>query len=164
MATKDQKSTDKKKEVKDSNEVLNIFMIVIGAIFIFQGIIYYTEIYAPGFFGFLPDFIMDNFAGDGEATQAFQNLIGDSALIRLVLGGWCFISGVGMFQEQEWAWGQALVLLSVIIVTTAGGVITSIVGWNNANLTNWSWWISIVSVAFAALGILWLLGTKERYH
>ncbi len=162
-------TTEKKKEVKDSNELLNIFMIVIGAIFIFQGVIYYVELYFPGTFGFLPAFILDNLGGTGggDATQAFQNLMGDSALIRLVLGAWCFIAGIGMFQEQEWGWGQALVLLSIIIVTTAGGVITSIVNWDPTlvgNVMSWAWWLSIISVAFAALGILWLLGTKERYH
>nr|MDO8112197.1 hypothetical protein [Candidatus Sigynarchaeota archaeon] len=153
-----------KKEVKDSNELLNIFLIIIGGIYIFQGIVYYVEIYFPGTFGFIPPAIASIILGTGDGSEAFKNLMGDSALIRTVLGAFCFISGVGMFQEQEWAWGMAVVLLSVIIVTTGGAIITSIINWTNANLTSWAWWIQIISVAFAALGILWLLGTKERYH
>lgn len=154
---------EEKKEIKDSNELLNIFMIIIGAFYLFQGIVYYVELYLPGTFGFLPVALTDALLGTSGATAAVNSLISDNALMRLVLGGWCFIAGVGMFQEQEWAWGQALVLLSVILVTTIGSVIGYFTAWDNTYFTNWIFWIQIVSVAFAALGILWLLGTKERY-
>ena len=150
---------DEKKEVKDSNELLNIFMIIIGAIFIFQGI----NFYFPQLFGWLPAEAMAIFDGTGDGTAAFKALLGANALMQFVLGIWCFIAGIGMFQEQEWAWGMSLVLLSVIIVTTGGNIITSFVNWTQSNLTSIPFWISFVAVAFSALGILWLLGTKDRY-
>ncbi|NMC05284.1 MAG: hypothetical protein GYA24_08740, partial [Candidatus Lokiarchaeota archaeon] len=51
--------------------------------------------------------------------------------------------------------------------TTGGAVITNFT--NGAVLTaalwtSWPWYIQFISVVFSALGILWLLGTKERYH
>ncbi|NMC08401.1 MAG: hypothetical protein GYA24_24550, partial [Candidatus Lokiarchaeota archaeon] len=147
-----------KKEVKDSNELLNIFLIIIGGLFIFQGIIYYVEAYFPGTFGFMPTWILDNLGGGsgGDGTQAFQALMGDSALMRLVMGAWAFIAGIGMFGEQEWAWGQALVVMSMILVTTGGAVITNFT--NGAVLTaalwtSWPWYIQFISVVFSALGI-----------
>ncbi|MEX2681120.1 MAG: hypothetical protein Q6373_005940 [Candidatus Sigynarchaeota archaeon] len=159
-----------KKEVKDSNELLNIFLIIVGGLFIFQGVLYYVALYfAWDPSSTIPEWILVNLGGlgTGEGTQAFQSLLGDSALVRLVMGAWAFIAGVGMFQEQEWAWGQALVVLSMILVTTGGYVITQFV--NGSALTaalwmSWPWYISFISVVFAALGMLWLLGTKERYH
>ncbi len=153
-----------KKEVKDSNELLNIFLIIIGALFIFQGIIYYVEAYFPGTFNFMPPEVMAIVYGTGEGTEAFQSLMGDSALIRLVMGAWAFIAGVGMFQEQEWAWGMAIVVMSMILVTTLGAVITAFIHFDTISWVSWAWYIQLISVVFSALGILWLLGTKERYH
>jgi hypothetical protein len=153
-----------KKEVKDSNELLNIFLMIIGGLFIFQGIIYYVEAYFPGTFGFMPPEVMAIVYGTGEGTDAFQSLMGDSALIRLVMGAWAFIAGVGMFQEQEWAWGMAIVVMSMILVTTGGTVISAFINFSSISWISWAWYIQLISVVFSALGILWLLGTKERYH
>nr|MDO8085689.1 hypothetical protein [Candidatus Sigynarchaeum springense] len=162
-------STDKKekKEVKDSNELLNIFLIVIGALFIFQGVLYYIAMYAiadPA--AVIPEWILVNLGGvsTGPGQTAFAGLLGDSALMRLTLGVFAFVSGVGMFQEQEWAWGMAIVILAVIIVTTGGAVLTAFIDFGTINWASWAWYIQLISVVFAALGILWLLGTKERYH
>lgn len=154
---------EEKTEVKDSNELLNIFLIIIGAIYIFQGIVYYVELAYPGSFGWLPDVIYQNLIAPGPGTDAFKSMMGSSATMRTVLGGFCFIAGVGMFKEQEWGWGMSIVLLSVILVTTVGDVINNFLNWNNDLLVSWPFWIQIISVAFAALGVLWLLGTKERY-
>jgi hypothetical protein len=153
-----------KKEVKDSNELLNIFLMVIGGLFIFQGIVYYVEAYFPGAFGFMPIEVMNIINGDGPGTETFQALLGDSALIRLVMGAWAFIAGVGMFQEQEWAWGMAIVVMSMILVTTGGAVISAFINFSTISWVSWTWYIQLISVVFSALGILWLLGTKERYH
>lgn len=153
-------SDEEKQEVKDSNELLNIFLIIIGAIYIFQGLISYI----PGLQALMPPVIIDVLADPtGESTAAFQALLSENGLMRTVLGAFCFIAGVGMFQEQEWAWGMSIVLLSVILVTTAGTIISSFISWDNGNLIAFSWWIQFISVAFAALGVLWLLGTKDRY-
>ena len=118
-------------------------------------------------FNFLPAFVWDTIITGEEGVAAFKGLLGDSALIRTVLGAFCLIAGIGMFQEQEWAWGMAIVLLSVIIVTTGGAVISSIVTpiISSATFNFWSWafWIQLIAVSFAALGILWLLATKSRY-
>ncbi|MHA1792763.1 MAG: hypothetical protein ACTSVI_08975 [Promethearchaeota archaeon] len=157
-------SEEKKEEVKDSNELLNIFMIIIGAVYMFQGIVYYVESYFPGTFNFLPSIIKDTLLStSGEGGQAFRALMGDNALQQFVMGTFCFVAGVGMFQEQEWAWGMAIVLLSIILITTTGSLINSFISWSPTNLTSWGWWIKFISVAFAGLGIFWLLGTKERY-
>ncbi|MBD3188066.1 hypothetical protein GF325_14615, partial [Candidatus Bathyarchaeota archaeon] len=135
---------EEKTEVKDSNELLNIFLIIIGAIYIFQGIVYYVELYKPGSFGWLPDIIYDSLIDGGAGVDTFKSMMGSSATMRTVLGGFCFISGVGMFKEQEWGWGMAIVLLSVILVTTTGDVINNFINWNNSLLTSWPFWIQII--------------------
>ena len=157
-------TTTKKKEVKRSNYVLNIFMIGIGAIYIFQGVIYYLIAYGViADAAMMPGFIQEVFLAEGEGTAAFQGLMGESALMRLTLGAFSLIAGIGMFQNQEWAWGKAILLLSIIVVTTGGAVLAQFIDFGTINWMSWPWWIQLVSVAIAALGILWLLFTKERY-
>lgn len=154
----------KKKEVKRSNILLNIFLIAIGGIFIFQGVIYYLIAYGViADASIMPGFIQDIFLGAGSGTEAFQGLLGESALMRLALGAFCFIAGVGMFGNQEWGWGMAIVLMAIIIVTTGGSVLSQLINFASINWMSWPWWIQLVSVAMSALGILWLLFTKERY-
>ncbi|MHA1680598.1 MAG: hypothetical protein ACTSUE_06285 [Promethearchaeota archaeon] len=156
-------SDEEKTEVKDSNELLNLFLIIIGAIFIFQGIVNYVSAYFPAAFDWLPQIIKDTLNGTGDASDTFRNLMGQNALQQTVMGTFCFIAGVGMFKEQEWAWGMSIILLSLIIITTAGSLIGKFMAWDASYLTYWPFWIEVISVAFATLGILWLLGTKERY-
>ena len=133
----------------DSNELLNIFLIILGGLAIFYGLMTYF----PAIF-----------AGLGIPVPAeviaFINTLGTSYFI---LGIFAFLSGVGMFKEQEWAWGMALMVLTFIIATNIGAIISYIVG-GTFDVANVIMWLQIVSIAFAVIGIPWLLATKARYR
>ncbi|MFX1295704.1 MAG: hypothetical protein ACFFD2_12740 [Promethearchaeota archaeon] len=74
----------------DSNELLNIFLIVLGGLTILYGLFYYF----PDLFPFLSDL-----AGSAE----FQTFIGVLGTSNIILGGFSFIAGIGLFREQEYS-------------------------------------------------------------
>ena len=133
----------------DSNELLNIFLIIIGGITVIYGFSYFF----PSLFTWLQDI---------TTNPDFQTYFIVLGSIHVILGSFAIIAGVGMFQEQEWAWGMALLILTFIIINAIVTLINTLVG-GSFSLDNISFWIQVVSVPFAALGIPWLLATKERY-
>jgi len=149
---------DKKtgKELPESNTILNLILIAVGIIFLIQGIVMvlgWAGISAPDWLQTLGG------ATGGEAALA---LFGQNSLITLVLGVWCFIAGVGLFQEQEWAWGQSLVVLSIIITNGVG----SLIGWITAGtfeIANLLTWITLISFGLSIVAFVYLLATKKRY-
>ena len=80
-----------KATLPDSNELLNIFLIVLGGLTIIFGI-----------FHFFPDIFA--FMGIGIVEPAAQTLLGVFGSRMLILGGWTLIAGIGMFQEQEYVY------------------------------------------------------------
>lgn len=147
---------DKKtgKELPESNAIVNIILIVLGALFVLQGVLLilaWAGISAP-------DWLNAILAG-GDDVMA---LLGPSSFVTLVLGVWCFIAGIGLFQEQEWAWGQALVVLSIICVNAAG----SIAGWISGgafDISSLLTWIALIGGILAIVLFVYLLATKKRY-
>ncbi|MFX1293739.1 MAG: hypothetical protein ACFFD2_02600 [Promethearchaeota archaeon] len=147
----DQCSSDwkNKASLPDSNELLNIFLIIIGGITVIYGLSYYF----PSLFTWLQDITTN------PDFQTYFILLGS---IYVIFGFSAIIAGIGMFQEQEWAWGMALLILAFIMINAIITLITTLAG-GSFSLYNISFWIQIVSVPFAAFGIPWLLATKERY-
>ncbi len=140
---------DEKK--KDSNELLNFLMIIIGALFILKAI---TELLAWA--GILyPSWLSP---GD-EALSVF----GSQGIVSILLGFWCLVAGIGLFREEEYALGMGLVVLSIM----AGAGITAIVGWiatpASFDAAYWPNYITIVAAITGILGFLWLLFTYRRY-
>ncbi|NVM28790.1 MAG: hypothetical protein HWN65_08100 [Candidatus Helarchaeota archaeon] len=137
-----------KVDIPDSNELLNTFLIIIGILTTLYGIHYY-----------FPD-IVPWLAAIGSIEPTLIGILGTSMII---LGGFALLAGIGMFQEQEWAWGMALMVLVFIIVNTiatVGGYLVGGVAW----WSSWGAWLQIVSIIFAVIGIPWLLATKARYR
>ena len=102
-------------KVKESSGILNILMIVIGLIFIFKSILEllaWAGIYVPPVF--------EAIITDGSALSIFGSL----GLISIALGFWCIVAGIGMFREAEWAMGQALVVLSIMVITGISPIIS----------------------------------------
>ncbi|MHA1820632.1 MAG: hypothetical protein ACTSU2_01680 [Promethearchaeota archaeon] len=145
-------------ELPDSNELLNTIMIILGILFIIQGISLVLV-----WFNVAPPAWLEQVFGtlSSDPAKAAMALIGQNGLVSIVLGVWCFVSGVGMFQEQEWAWGQALVVLSLMFVNTLGGVIN----WFSYGFDakNWGTWLTLFGFATSILGFFWLIFTKKRY-
>lgn len=143
--------SEQKIKTKDSNELLNILMIIIGALFILMGIL---NILA--WFGISVGFDLSN-----PAIQAALTILGPSGLLSVVLGFWCLVSGIGMFREEEYAMGMGLVVLSAMAVQT----LSIMLSWFGTEWwTNWINYIILVAFLIGALGFLWLIFTYKRYN
>ena len=141
------------KKKRDSNELLNFLMIIIGLLFILKAvmeILAWSGIYTP------------EWLEDPDLSGALS-MFGGQAVISILLGFWCLISGIGMFREEEYAMGMGLVVLSIM---AAVGVMT-IVGWISEPATfdaaYWPNYVIIVAAIVGVLGFFWLLFTYKRY-
>jgi len=134
----------------DSNELLNIFLLILGGLTCLYGLFYYF----PDLFPWLENI---------TTNSDFQTFIGVLGTSNIILGVFALLAGIGLFQEQEWAWGMALMVLTFIIANTLQTVITTIAG-GSFSFANIGFWIQIISLAFAVIGIPWLLATKARYY
>jgi len=141
------------KKKKDSNELLNILMILMGLAFLFKGIM---EILAWA------NIIAPSWLSDPSLAAALT-FFGSQGLISIVLGFWCLVAGIGMFREEEYAMGIGLVVLSIMAVQG----VTSIIGWASHpatfDLAYWPNYILIVAFIVGVLGFFWLLFTYKRY-
>ena len=138
------------KKKKDSNELLNILMIVIGAIFVFVGIVNLLS-----YFGISLGLDLSN-----PALQTVLTILGPSGLVSIILGFWCLVSGIGMFREEEYAMGMGLVVLSIMAVQT----LLIMFSWIGTTwYTNWINYIILVAFIIGAVGFFWLLFTYKRY-
>ncbi len=141
-------------KVKSSSSILNILIIAVGAIFLFRAIIDLLTLFGL----ILPEILADwNLAVGGVAA------LGGQGLVSLVLAFWCIVSGVYMFKEAEWAMGQALVVLSIMVATGVAPVYFLILNpasfsWNDISLI-----INIVAFIVGIVGFIWLLITRRRY-
>ncbi|NVM28791.1 MAG: hypothetical protein HWN65_08105 [Candidatus Helarchaeota archaeon] len=145
-----------KETIPDSNELLNIFLIVLGCLTIVYGINYLFPGLIPGF----ADIVL---ALGPEALSFISTLGTVMGWTLLILGIFALLAGIGMFQEQEWAWGMALMVLTFIIANT----LATVIGYFGGGVqwwTSWGAWLQIVSLVFAVIGIPWLLATKARYR
>ncbi|TFF88554.1 MAG: hypothetical protein EU549_02805 [Promethearchaeota archaeon] len=86
--------------------------------------------------------------------------------VELTIGAWGIIGGVGLIKDQEWGWGIALVVLTIVIVKTLSSVIAGIMNLITNPLdaiTDVMFWIYIAPFVIAVIGIIYLLATKEKY-
>ncbi len=132
---------------KDSSEFLNILLIIIGLLFITMAVVQF--LYVFGVIGT---------ALDPAVIAAASTALGGSPFIAILLGIWALISGIGMFREQEWALGQAMVVLTVMAVSSISSMVLSA-----AYLAWWVWLIDIAAALLGLAGFIWLLMTTERY-
>jgi hypothetical protein len=135
---------------KDSNELLNILMIIIGALFVFVGVLNLLAWAGISIGIDLSD----------PYVQASLTIFGPSGLVSAILGFWSIVSGIGMFREEEYAMGMGLVVLSVMAVQTLS-VMLSWIGtpW----YTVWPNYIILVAFLIGTVGFIWLLFTYKRY-
>ncbi len=133
---------------KDSNELLNFLMIIIGLLFLIKAIMEFLAwagIYTPSW----------------AVDDAVLSVFGGQATISILLGFWCLVSGIGMFREEEYAMGMGLVVLSIM---AASGIMTMI-GWAGGSFdaAYWPNYLIIVASIVGVIGFLWLLMTYKRY-
>jgi hypothetical protein len=140
-------------KVKSSSTILNILIIAVGAIFLFRAIVNGLSIT-----GIIPGMLAE-WADEIVGVAA----LGTELLVSLVLATWCIVAGVGMFKEAEWAMGQALVVLSIMVATGVEPVIGLIMAPASFSWTNISGIINLVAFIVGVVGFIWLLVTRRRY-
>ena len=133
---------------KDSNELLNWLLIIVGLLFVVQAIMQFlawagVPIAVPGWLT------------EAAAIQLF----GSQGLLSIVLGVFAIVAGIGMFKEEEYAMGMAFVVLAIMAVQG----IASLLG-GSFNATYWGSWIILASTIIGVLGFVWLLFTYKRYN
>ncbi len=137
------------KEKKDSNELLNFLMIIIGLLFILKAV---TELLAWA------GILLPTWLNPGDEALS---IFGTQGIISILLGFWCLVAGIGLFREEEYALGMGLVVLSIM----AAAGITAVIG-SASDSTFWSYWpnyITVVATVVGLAGFVWLLATYRRY-
>ncbi len=129
---------------KQSSWLLNLLMLLIGLLTILLWV--FTKITAPTWWPFT-----------GEATATF------SAMVSLPIGVWMFIAALGLWKEQEWAYGATLVCFTVVIFNGLWGVVNGIMA-DPAFFGAWPNWVALIILVIAIFGFLYLLFTMNRYH
>jgi hypothetical protein len=148
--------TDEEKvNERDSNELLNIILMVLGALFVTLGVIQILP-----YFGIDPPGWLGTILSESEGAMA---LIGQAGLVTTVLGVWCFIAGVGLMREEEWAWGIGLVVLSLMFVNSIGSFISWVTVPGAFDVADFTTWITLLGLIVSVLGFLWLIFTKTIY-
>lgn len=129
--------------------IINIFLLIIGVI----SILYALIVYLPTYFAFvLPP----------EVIVLLTTMGGPLGTITIVLGLFAFIAAIGMFNAQEYAWGMGLMVLAFIIAnsfTQVWALLTTGAPW-----TSITFWLQLISVVIAVIGIPWLLARKARFR
>jgi len=141
-------------KVKSSSSILNILIIAVGVIFLFRAVVDLLTLLGL----ILPD-ILDEW----ESAVSGAAGLGGEALVAMVLAFWCIVSGVAMFKEAEWAMGQALVVLSIMVATGIIPVYNIILDFASFDLTNISGIINLIAFIIGLVGFIWLLITRRRY-
>ncbi len=139
-------------KVKSSSTILNLLIIAVGAIFLFRAIIDFLTL-----FGIFPDILLEWSTAVGGVAA-----LGGQGLVTLVLAFWCIVAGIAMFKEAEWAMGQALVVLSIMVATGVDDIYILI-----TNFDSYTWdlsgFLNIVAFIVGVVGFIWLLATRRRY-
>ena len=135
-----------KSKVKGSSGLFNFLLFAVGLVFILKGVL-----------EFLPEI--------GIEPPGWDPALGFTGqwLLSVVVGLWCVISGIGMFKEAEWAMGQALVLLSIMVVITISQILSWIMNPDTIDWTYWPNYITLIAFSLGAFGMIWLLATRKRY-
>ena len=143
---------------KQSSTILNFLIIIFGTFFAFVGIL---DILTGTFGIALPTWLASVFASSSDPT--ILALLGNAGWTTTALGIWAIIAGIALFMEEEWAMGQALVILSLMAInsipTVIGLFMASPIVWGSIYL-----WVYLVVALVSVAGFFYLLFTSKRYH
>jgi hypothetical protein len=138
------------KKEKQSSWLLNIFMMITGAISIMLAVVGYLSsfITMPSWWPFV-----------GPGTMVFMALLGS-----LPVGAFMLIGSLGLWKEKAWALGVAFVCFAIILYNGLWGVIQLIILDPINVWMLWFFWVAFVMVVFSAVGFIYLVATRNRYH
>lgn len=145
-----------KSKVKTSSKLLNLLLIIIGLLFIIRVVLDFLSL-----FGVIPEFLGDISAiiGSSEAITIF----GSQSLISLAMGFWAIVAGIGLFKDEEWAMGQALVILSIMVISGISPIFGWITNPTSFDIYSISMYITLSTFIIGLVGFIWLLVTRKRY-
>ena len=141
-------------KVKSSSSILNILIIAVGVIFLFRAIIDFLT---------LGGLILPEILADWGSAVGGVAALGGQGLVSLVLAFWCIVAGFAMFKEAEWAMGQALVVLSLMVVVSIPTVISWIATPDIFDYKYWPNYIVILAFLMGVFGFIYLLITRKRF-
>jgi hypothetical protein len=140
-------------KVKSSSFILNLILIVLGLLFVFMAVLNFLIV--AGLVE-LPEFL--------EGLNPEQaSFFGSLGFISIALGFWSIVAGIGMFKEEEWAMGQALVVLSIMVISNISPIINWITNPSVFDIDFWMNYITIIAFVVGIIGFIWLLVTRKRY-
>ncbi|OLS12012.1 MAG: hypothetical protein RBG13Loki_4356 [Promethearchaeota archaeon CR_4] len=134
---------------KESSWLMNLIMLIIGAISIVLAIMSLVASY-----GFVTP---PAWWPSGLATATFNSMI------TLPIGVWMVIAAIGLWDEQEWAVGASFVCFTVIIAQGLIGVVTGILAAPVDFWLAWPNWVAFILILVSIVGFLYLLFTMKRY-
>ncbi|MEJ2249752.1 MAG: hypothetical protein P8Y70_12960 [Candidatus Lokiarchaeota archaeon] len=147
-------------KIKTSNTLLNLLLIVMGCLFIFRAILDFLSL--TGLAGIVPQLLSD-LTSELGSSAAFT-VLGSQGLISIVLGFWSIVAGIGMFKEEKWAMGQALVILSIMVVSVIFSIIDWIINPLSFKIDFYPNYITLAIFIVGVIGFIWLLITRKRYY
>ena len=139
-------------KVKTSSSVLNLLLIILGLLFIFMAVLNFlllADIYVPEFLE--------------DISSEELSIFGSQGFISIALGFWSIVAGIGMFREAEWAMGQALVILSIMVISGISPIFTWITSPWLFDIQYWPNYITLIAFVGGIIGFIWLLVTRKRY-
>ncbi len=146
---------------KESSTLLNIIMIIMGAVFVLKGVfdlLLWLEIIPfPAWLQAVSDSLK------GEEAVSALSFLGSQGIISATLGFWSLIAGVLLFKEEESGWGMSLVILSIMTMMGFTAIITWITVPDSFDFFYWPNWVTMVTTIAGLFGFIYLLITKKRY-
>lgn len=115
------------------------------------------------------DLLNMNFISTYLIDQGYSDIaamLPTTGVINFVIGFFAIIGGYGLIADQEWGWGISMLIL---VYTAAQAIIYAINTINNLAmnpsliLASAVFWIAIIAVVVAIVGIVYLGLTKEKY-
>jgi hypothetical protein len=139
-------------KVKSSSTILNLLLIILGLLFIFMAVLSFLLLAGI----IVPEFLEGLTSGE-------LSIFGSQGFISIALGFWSIVAGIGMFREEEWAMGQALVILSIMVISGISPIFTWITNPLLFDIEYWPNYITLIAFIGGIIGFVWLLITRRRY-
>jgi uncharacterized membrane protein len=132
------------------DDITKADLVFLGLLYILQSFLTFFGPYVSSINPTLSEVLtgISNWPGTADLISNF------GIYYTLILGIFAFISGFGLMKEKAWAWGQAVVVLTFIVIQSAIIFISAIISGNFFNI------ISIINLLILIISIFGILIEK----
>lgn len=132
------------------DDITKADLVFLGLLYILQSFLQFFGPYVSSINPTLSEVLtgISNWPGTADLISNF------GIYYTLILGIFAFISGFGLMKEKAWAWGQAVVVLTFIVIQSAIIFISAIISGNFFNI------ISIINLLILIISIFGILIEK----